>query len=206
MTTWSDQFSSVTRSCPTLCNPMYCSMPGFPVHHQLLELIQTHVHRVSDAIQPSHPLSSPYHLQSFPASGSFPMSWLFTSGGQSIGASAPVLPVNIQSWFLLGLTGLDLPAVQGTLKSLQHCSSKASILWRSAFPLVELSHPSTKTIALTIGTFVYKVMYSKSHQSLAIREAKTYRVYSVLISHVFSSSCSITVSQDRDNWTFFSWV
>ena len=130
------------------------------------------------------------------------MSWLFTSGGQSIGASAPVLPVNIQSWFLLGLTGLDLPAVQGTLKSLlQHYNSKASILWRSAFLLVELSYPSTttaKTIALTIGMFVYKVMYSKSHQSLAIREAKMYRVYSVFISHVFSSSCSITVSQDRD--------
>ena len=57
------QFSSVTQSCPTLCDPMECSMPGFPVHHQLLELTQTHVHCVSDAIQPSHPLSSP----SFPA-------------------------------------------------------------------------------------------------------------------------------------------
>ena len=55
-----DQFSSVTQSCSTLCNLMDCSMPGFPVHHQLLELTQTHVLRVSDAIQPSHPLSSPY--------------------------------------------------------------------------------------------------------------------------------------------------
>ena len=53
------QFSSVSQFCPTLCNPMDCSTPGFPVHHQLLELAQTHVHRVSDAIQPSHPLSSP---------------------------------------------------------------------------------------------------------------------------------------------------
>ena len=53
------QFSSATQSCPTLCNPMDCSTPGFPVHHQLLELAQTHVHRVGDAIQPSHPLSSP---------------------------------------------------------------------------------------------------------------------------------------------------
>ena len=53
------QFSSVTHSCPTLCNPMDCSTPGFPVHHQFLELAQTHVHRVGDAIQPSHPLSSP---------------------------------------------------------------------------------------------------------------------------------------------------
>ena len=54
-----DQFSSVTQSCPTVCNPMDCSMPGFPVHHQLQELTQTHVHQVGDAIQPSHPLSSP---------------------------------------------------------------------------------------------------------------------------------------------------
>ena len=52
-------FSSVAQSCPTLCNPVNCSMPGLPVHHQLLEFTQTHVHRVSDAIQPSHPLSSP---------------------------------------------------------------------------------------------------------------------------------------------------
>ena len=54
------QFSSVTQLCPTLCNPMDCSMPGFPVHHQLLELTQAHVHKVSNAIQPSHPLLSPY--------------------------------------------------------------------------------------------------------------------------------------------------
>ena len=54
------QFSSVTQSCPTLCNPRDCSTPGFPVHHQLLELAQTHVHRVGDVIQPSYPLSSPF--------------------------------------------------------------------------------------------------------------------------------------------------
>ena len=53
------QFSSVTQSCPTLCNPMNCSTPGLPIHHQLPEFTQTHVHRVGDAIQPSHPLSSP---------------------------------------------------------------------------------------------------------------------------------------------------
>ena len=90
-------FSSVAQSCPTLCNPMGCSMPGFPVHHQLPELAQTHVHRVSDAIQPSHP-KSPSPPPSFPASGSFPMSQLFPLGGQSIGASssASVLPMNIQ--------------------------------------------------------------------------------------------------------------
>ena len=92
-------FSLVAQSCPTLCDPMDCSMPGFDVHHQLLELAQTHIHRVSDAIQPSSsviPFSS--CLQSFPASGSFQMSQLFASGGQSIGVSAleSVLPRNIQ--------------------------------------------------------------------------------------------------------------
>ena len=93
------QFSSVPQSCPTLCNPVDWSTPGFPVYHQLPEPTQTHVHRISDAIQPSHPvvpISS--HLQSFPALGSFPISRFFPSGGQSIGssASASVLPVNIQ--------------------------------------------------------------------------------------------------------------
>ena len=102
------QFSSVGQSCPTLWD---YSTPGFPVHQQLLELTQTHVHRVGDAIQPSHPLSVILFsscLQSFPASGSFPMSEFFPSGGQSIGtsASASVLPMNIQDWFPLGLTGL----------------------------------------------------------------------------------------------------
>ena len=92
------------------CSPMDCSMLGLPVNHQLLEFTQTRVHWVSNAIQPSHPLSIPFssHLQSFPASGSFPMSKLFASGGQSIGASASasVLPMNIQDWFPWGLTSL----------------------------------------------------------------------------------------------------
>ena len=90
---------SVAQSCPTLCDPMDCSTPGLPLLHQLPEFAQTHVHRVGDAIQPSHPLLSPFScLQSFPASGSFPMSQLFTSGGQSVGvsASASVQLMNIQ--------------------------------------------------------------------------------------------------------------
>ena len=97
------QFSSVIQSCPTLCEPMNHSTSGLPVHHQLLEFTQTHVHQVSDAISSSViPISS--CLQSFPASGSFHMRQLFTSGGQSIGvsASASVLPMNIQDWFPLG--------------------------------------------------------------------------------------------------------
>ena len=91
--------SQFTQSCPTLCDPMDCSMPGFPVHHQLPELTQTHIHLVSDAIQPSHPLSSPsppaFNLSQHQ---SFPVSQLFISGGQSIGVSvsASALPMNIQ--------------------------------------------------------------------------------------------------------------
>ena len=76
--TLTDQIRSVTQSCPTLCNPMNRSMPGLPVHHQLPEFTQTHVHRVSDAIQPSHPLASPSPLAPNPSQHqSFPMSQLF---------------------------------------------------------------------------------------------------------------------------------
>ena len=98
----------VTQSCPNLCDPMDCSMPGFPVLHYLWEFPQTHVHWVNDDIQPSHPVlpASTLCPQSCPASGSFPMSQLFTSGGQSIEASASVLPVDIQGWLPLGLTAL----------------------------------------------------------------------------------------------------
>ena len=102
-------------------------------------------------------------LQSFPATGSFPVSQFFTSGGQSIGVSAStsVLPMNIQNWFPLGWTGW-ISAVQGTLKSLlQHHSSKASILLHSAFFIVQFSLPSVttgKTMALTRQIFVSKVM------------------------------------------------
>ena len=102
------RFSSVIQSCPTLSVTMDCSMSGFPVHHQLPELTQSYVHWVSDAIQPAHPVI-PFSscLQSFLASGSFPVSQFFASGGQSVGvsASASVLPMNIQDWFTLGLTG-----------------------------------------------------------------------------------------------------
>ena len=91
-----------------LCDPMNCVTSGFPVLYCLLEFAQAHVHWISDAIQPSHHLFTPSSScpQSFLASGSFPMSWLFASGGQNIGASASasVLPTNIQGWLPLGLT------------------------------------------------------------------------------------------------------
>ena len=98
-----------TQLSLSLCDPMDCSMPGFPVLHHLPKFAQTRVHWVSDAIQPSHPVI-PFssHLQSFPASRSFPVCQSFTSGGQSIGASASasILPMKIQGWFILGLSGL----------------------------------------------------------------------------------------------------
>ena len=102
------QFSSVAQSCPTLCDPMNCSTPGLPVHHQLPEFTQTHVRWVGDAIQPSHPVvpfsSCPQFL---PASGSFQVSQLFSWSGQSIGVSAlaSVLPKNTQDWSPLEWTG-----------------------------------------------------------------------------------------------------
>ena len=114
------QLSSVTQLCPTLCNPMDCSMPAFPVHHQHPELTKTHFHPFHPTISSSViPFSS--CLQSFPASGSFPISQFLASDGQSIevSASASVLP------FPLGWTGWISFAVQETLKSLlQHYSSK----------------------------------------------------------------------------------
>ena len=159
------QFSSVAQSCPTLCNPMNHSMPGLPVHHQLPEFTQTHVHRVSDAIQPSHPLLSLLLLPPIPPSirvfsnestlrMRWPKCWSF-SFSISPSSELPGLISFRMDW-------LDLLAVQGTLKSLlQHHSSKASIFWRSAFFTVQLSHPyitTGKTIALTRQTSVGKVM------------------------------------------------
>ena len=97
----SDLIRSVTQSCPTLCDPMNRSTPDLPVHHQLPEFTQTHVHRVGDAIQPYHPVI-PFSSfpQSLPASGSFPMNQLFALGGQSTGvsASASFLPKKSQGW------------------------------------------------------------------------------------------------------------
>ena len=95
------QFSSVTQSYLILCSPKNHSTPGLPVHYQLLEFTQNHVHQVSDAIQPSHPLLSPSPPTLNPtASESFPMSQLFSWGDQSIGVSAlaSVLPKNAQDW------------------------------------------------------------------------------------------------------------
>ena len=99
----------MAQSRPTLCNSMDCSMPGFPVHHQLQKLAQTHVHQVGDSNPTVSSSAFPFScLQSFPASGTFPMILFFASGGQSIGISAlaSVLPMNIKNSFPLGFTGL----------------------------------------------------------------------------------------------------
>ena len=156
---------SVAQSCLTLCNPMDCSTPGLPVHHQLPEFTQTHAHWVGDAIQPSHPLSSPsppaFNLsqhQVFSSESVLCIRWTkYWSFSISIG------PSNEYSGLISSrMDWLDLLAVQRTLKRLlQHHSSKASILWRSVFFMIKLSHPymtTRKTIALTRCTFVGKVM------------------------------------------------
>ena len=157
--------SSVAQSCPTLCDPMDFSTPGFPVHHQLRELAQTHVHRVSDALQTSHPLSSPSLSAFNPSQHRGLFQWV-----SSLHQVAKVLELQLQHQFFSEYSGLisfrmdwlDLLAVQGTLKSLlQLHTSKASILQHSAFFIVQLSHPymtTGKTIALTRQTFVDKVV------------------------------------------------
>ena len=161
--------SSVSQLCPTLCNPMDCSTPGLPVHHQLLNLAQTHVHQVGDAIQPSHPLLSP-SPPAFSLSQHqvffffFPMSQFFASGSQIIGASvsASALPMNIQDWFPLGWTGWISLQSKGLSRVFSNItSSNVSILWCSGFFMAQFSHPymtTGETKALTRQTFVGKVM------------------------------------------------
>ena len=160
------QFSLVTQSCLNLYDPMNCCMPGLPVHHQLPESTQTHVHRVGDAIQPSHPLLSPspsapnpsQHQGLFSNESTLHMRW-----PKYWSFSFSISPSNGHPGLISSrMDQLDLLAVQGTLKSLlQHHSSKASIFRCSAFCTIQLSHPymtTGKTIALTRRTFVGKVM------------------------------------------------
>ena len=158
------QFSSVAQLCLTLCDSMNHSMPGLPAHHQLLEFTQTYVHQVGDAIQPSHPLCPLLLLPLIPPSIRvfsnesalhirWPKYWSF---------SFSIIPSSGQPGLIFRMDWLDLLAVQGTLKSLlQNHTSKASVLRRSAFFTVQLSHPymtTGKIIALTRQTFVGKVM------------------------------------------------
>ena len=151
---------SVTQFCPSLCDPMGCNMPGFPVLHHLLELAQTHVDWVGDAILPSHPLSSP-----FPPALNVSQHHGLSRRISSLHMVAKALELQHQSFqwivradFLYYYWLLWSLAVQRTLKSLlQHHSSKASMLCHSAFFMFQLLHPymtTGKTVALTILTFV----------------------------------------------------
>ena len=152
-----------------LCDLMNCSTPDFPIFHHLSSSpwVHTHAHWVSDAIQISHP-GAPF--SSFPlvflAWGSFPISWIFVSGDQNIGASASalVLPMNIQSWFPLGLTNLIFLLSKGlsrVFSSTTVWKHQFFVVFMVQFFMVQLSHPYMtigKTIALTIWTFVSKVI------------------------------------------------
>ena len=153
---WGVQFSSVAQSCSTLCDLMNRSTPGLPVYYQLLESTQTHVHQVDDAIQPSHPLSSPSvtALNLSQHQGLFQWVSSLHQVAKVLSFRFNISPSNEHPGLIsFRMDWLDLLAVQGTLKSLlQHCISKASIPRHSAFFMVQLSHPYMtigKTIALT---------------------------------------------------------
>ena len=138
------QFSSVAQLCPTLCNPMNNSTPGLPVHQQLPEFTQTHVHRVGDAIQPSQPLSSPSPPAPNPSQHQSLFQWVSSlhQVAKVLVFHFSIIPSNKHPGQIsCRMDWLDLLAVHGTLKSLlQHHSSKASILQHSAFFKVQLSH------------------------------------------------------------------
>ena len=157
------QFSSVVQSCPSLCDLQHTRLPCSSPNPRACS-------NSRPSSQWCHPtiLSSVVTFsscpQSFPASGSSPMRQFFASGGQNIGvsASASVFPMNIQDWFPLGWTGWISLLSKGLSRVFfQHHSSKASILWHSAFFIVQLSHPymtTGKTKVLTRWTFISKVM------------------------------------------------
>ena len=178
---------------------MDCSTPGLPVHYQLLEFTQTHIHlgwwchpTISSSVVP---FSS--HLHSFPALGSFPVSQLFTSGGQSIGtsASASVLPMNIQDWFLLGLTGLISLPSKGLSRIFSNTTVQKHQFFSTQLSLWSNSHIHTwlpgKTIALTRQTFVSKVMSLLFNMLSMLVIAFLPRSKRLLISWLQSSSAVI---------------
>ena len=192
------QFRSVAQLCPTLCNPMNRSTPGLPVHHQLPESTQTHVHWVGDANQPSH-LCCPLLLlpSIFPSIRVFsneaalhirwPKYWSF---------SFHISPSNEYSGLIsFRMYWLDLLAVQGTLKSLlQHHSSKASVPWHSVFFIAQLSHrymTTGKTTTSTRWTFVDKVMALLYNMLSSFVKSFISRSKSLLISWLQSPSAVI---------------
>ena len=206
------EFSSVAKFCPTLCDPVDCSTPGFPVHHQLPELAQIHC--------PSswwcHPTISfsvvPFSscLHSFPASGSFPTSVLHIRWPKYWSFSFSISPSNeFPGLISFRIDLCDFLAVQGTLKSLlqHHSLERASALRRSAFFVVQLSHPhmtTEKTIALTRQTFVDKVMSLLFNMLSSLVIAFLPRTKCLLISWLQSPSAVILetkkIKSRRKNW------
>ena len=179
-------FSSVTQSCLTLCDPMDCSTPGFPVHHQLPELTQIHVHWVGDAIQPSYPLSS-----SFPPAFNLSQhqglfKWVFNIRWPKYW-SFRISPSNEYSGlFSFRMDWLGLLAVQGTLKSLlQHHSSKASILRHSAFFIVQLSYPYM-TLGKTKAFFFFSPFIFISWRLITLQYCSGFCHTLTWISHGFT--------------------
>ena len=185
------EFSSVAQSCPTLCDPMSYSTPGFLVHHQLLELNQTHVHQVGDAIPPFHPLSSPspptFNLSQH--QGLF--KWV-----SSLPHVAEVLEFQLQRQSFQWIFG-----IKGLLRVFSNTTvQKASILWCSSFFMVQLLYPymtTGKTIALTIWTFVSKVMSLLFNTLSRLVIAFLTRSKHPLISWLHSPSTVIFVSQEN---------
>ena len=178
----------VTQSCLTLCNPMDCRMPGFPVLNNLPELAKTHIHSVSDSIQPVCPLLSPSTVLNLSQHQSL-FQWV---GSSHWVAKVLEFQLQHQSFWLIfrvysfRIDWIDLLDVQGTLKSLlQHHSSWESILQRPAFFMVKLSHScmtTGKTIALTVWTFVDKVL------SLLVNALSKFVIYFLLRSKYLLTS------------------
>ena len=195
------QFSSVAQSCLTLCDPMDCNTPGFPVLHQLLELAQIHVHRVGDAIQPTHPVLSPLLLPSiFPSIRVFSNESVLRSGDQSIGASvsASVLPMNIQHWFPLRLVGSPCSPRDSQESSptptptpTQFKSISSSVLSLLYGPSLTSIHDYWKTIVLTRCSFVCKVM-----SLLFNMLARFVKDFLPRTKHLFNFKAPITICSD----------
>ena len=192
---------SVSQSCPTLYSPMDCSMPGFPVLYHFLEFAQTHFHWVSDCIQPSHPLSPPSPLalnlssiKVFSSEWALHIKWL-----KYWSFSFSISPSNEYSGLIFfGIDWFDLLAVQGTLKSLlQYHSSKASILWRSAF-FTSNSHMAT-------GKAISSVQFSSVAQScLTLRNPMNRSMPGLPIHHQLPESTQPHVHRISDAITALS--